>query len=83
MVDKLRKELEQTDPNYVNRLMTKGVIPDINCKLFGEFKIVLLLRSEVLLRVSSDISLRYFITFTFRRSFSLPLSKFLRHLLRN
>ena len=31
MIDKLSKELEQTDPYYVNRLMTKGVLTDINC----------------------------------------------------
>ena len=49
MVDKLSKELEQTDPYYVNRLMTKGVITDKNCKPFGELKIFLLLCSEVLL----------------------------------
>ena len=45
MIDKLSKELEQTDPYYVNRLMTKGVITDINCKPFGELKIVLILCS--------------------------------------
>ena len=83
MIDKLSKELEQTDPYYVNRLMTKGLITDINCKPFGELKMVLLLCSEVLLRVSSDISLRYFTTSFFRRSFSSPPSKFSRHSLRN
>ena len=83
MIDKLSKELEQTDPYYVNRLMTKGVITYINCKPFGELKTVLLLCSEVLLRVSSDSSLRYFTTSTFRRSFSSPRSKFTRHSLRN
>ena len=56
LIDKLSKELEQTDPYYVNRLMTQGVITNINCKPFGELKIVLLLCSEVLLCVSSDIS---------------------------
>ena len=65
MIDKLSKELEQSDPFYVNRLMTKGVITDINCKPFGELKIVLLLCSEALLRVSSDISLRYFTSLLF------------------
>ena len=83
MIDKLSKELEQIDPYYVNRLMTKGLITDINCKPFGELKMVLLLCSEVLLRVSSDISLRYFTTSFFRRSFSSPRSKFSRHSLRN
>ena len=38
MIDKLSKELEPTDPYYVNRLMTKGVITDIICKPFGELK---------------------------------------------
>ena len=60
MIDKFSKELEQTDPYYVNRLMTKGVIININCKPFGELKILLILCSEVPLRVSSDISLRFF-----------------------
>ena len=83
MIHKLSKELEQSDPYYVNRLMTKGVIPDIECKPFGELRIVLFFCSEVLLLVSSDISLRYFTTSTFRRSFSLPRSKFIRHSLRN
>ena len=83
MIDKLSKELKQTDPYYVNRLMTKGVITDINCKPSGELKVVLLLCNEVLLRVSSDISLRYFTMSTFRRSFSSPRSKFTRHSLRN
>ena len=78
MIDKLSKELEQTDPYYVNRLMTKGVITDINCNSFVELKIALLLCSEVLLRASSDISRRYFTTSTFRRSFSSPCSKFTR-----
>ena len=76
VIDKLSKELEQTDPYYVNGLMTKGVITDINCKPFGELKIVLLLCSEVLLRVSSDISIRYFTTSIFRRYFNSPRSKF-------
>ena len=83
VVDKLRKKLEQTDPYYVNRLMTKVAITDNNCKLFGELKLVLFLCSEALLRVSSDISLQYFTTSTFRRSFSSPRSLFTRDLLRN
>ena len=83
MIDKLSKELEQKDPYIVNRSMTKGVVTDINCKLFGEFKIVLVLCSEVLLSVSSDIFLRYFTTSTFRRHLSSPRSKFTRHSLRN
>ena len=83
MIDKLSKELEQIDPYYVNRLTKKGVITDFNCKPFGELKIVLLLCSEVFLRVSSDISRRYFSTSTFRRSFSSPRSKFTRHSLTN
>ena len=83
MIDKLIKELEPTDPYYVNRSMTKGVITNFICKPFGELKILLLLCSEVLLRVSSDNSLRYFTTSTFRRSFSSPRSKFTRYSLRN
>ena len=83
MIDKLSKELEQTDPYYVNRLMTKGMITNINCKPFGELKILLILCSEVPLHVSSDISLRFFTTSTFRRSFSSPRSNFTRHSLRN
>ena len=57
MIDKLSENLEQTDPYYVNRLMTKGVITDINCKPFGELKIILLLCSEIFLRVSCNNSL--------------------------
>ena len=83
MIDKLSKELEQTDPYYVNRLMTKGMITYINYKLFGKLKIVFLFCSEVLHRKSSDITLRYFTTSTFRRSFSSPRSKFTSHSLRN
>ena len=83
MVDKMSKELEQTDPYYVNRLMTKGKITDNNFKTFGELKIVLLLCSQVLLRVSSHSSLRYFTTSTFRRYFSSPRSKFTGQSLRN
>ena len=69
MIDNLSKDLEQTDSYYVNHFMTKGVIKDISCKHLGELKIVLLLCSEVLLRVSSDISLRSFTTSTCWRSF--------------
>ena len=83
VIDELSKELEQTDPYYVNRLMTKGVITDVKFELFGELKIVLLLCSEVLLCVSSDTSLRYFTTSTFRRALSSPRSKFTRHSPRN
>ena len=83
MIDKLSKELEQTDLYSVNRLMAKRVIRDNNCKIFEELKIVVLLCSEILLRVSSDISLRYFTTSTFRRSCSSPRSKFTRHSLKN
>ena len=64
VIDKLSKELEKTDPCCVNRLMTKGVITDINFKSFGELKIVLFLCSEILLRVSFDISLRCITTST-------------------
>ena len=83
VIDKPSKELEQTDLYSVNRLMAKRVIRDNNCKIFEELKIVVLLCSEILLRVSSDISLRYFTTSTFRRSCSSPRSKFTRHSLKN
>ena len=83
VIDKFSKELEQFDSYYINRLMTKGVITDNNCKRFGELKIVLLLSSEVFLRVRSDVSLRYFTTSTFQGSFSSPQSKFTRQSLRN
>ena len=69
VIDILSKELEQTDPYYDNPLMAKGVIKDINLnpKRFDELKILLLLCSEVFLRVIFDSSLRYFATSTFRR----------------
>ena len=83
MIDLLSKVLEQTDPYYVNRLMTKGVIKYISCKPLGELKIIRLLCREVPLLVSSDLPLQYFTTSTFRRSFSSPRSKFTRRSLRN
>ena len=70
MIDELSKELDQTDPYYVNRLLTKGVIRDISCKPLRELEKVLLLCSEISLRLSSDFSLQYFTTSTFRRSCS-------------
>ena len=48
MIDKLSTELKQTVPYYVNRLMTKGVMIDINCNPLVELKIILLLCSGVL-----------------------------------
>ena len=57
--------------------MTKRVIRDVICEPFGELKIVLLLSSETLLRVISDISYRFFTTSTFRRSCSSPRCKFI------
>ena len=54
----MSKELEQTDPYYNSHFISKGVIRDINCKPYGDLKIVLLLCTEDHLRVSSDISLR-------------------------
>ena len=83
MVDKLRNKLEQTDLYSVNRLMKKRVISDVIYKPFGELKVVILLCSEDLLRVSSDIALRYFNMSTFRRSCSSPRSLFIRYLLWN
>ena len=55
MIDKLSKEIKQTDPYYVNHLMTKGVIKEISCKPSDELKIVLLC-SEVLHHVIFNIS---------------------------
>ena len=43
MIDKLGKDLVQTDPYYVNRLMIKRVIRYISCKPLGELQIVILL----------------------------------------
>ena len=51
MIDNLSKKLEETDPYFVIHSMTKRMITDDNCKPFGELKIVLLLWSEVLLRI--------------------------------
>ena len=42
----LNKELEQTNPYYVNRLMTKGVIRDTSCKPLGDPKIVLFMKGN-------------------------------------
>ena len=42
-IDKLSKELKQTDPYYVNRSITKRVIKDISRKLLGELKTVSIL----------------------------------------
>ena len=78
VIDKLSKELEQIDPYYVNRLMTKGVITDINCKPFGELKIVLLLCSEVLLRVSVLI---FLVDILLRLLFEDPLARLVVSLL--
>ena len=38
MIDKLSTDLKQTIPYYVNRLMTKGVMIDINCNPLVELK---------------------------------------------
>ena len=61
-IDKLSTELKQTVPYYVNRLMTKGVIIDINCNLqlnffcAEEFFFVLVLKFifDILLRLLSE-----------------------------
>ena len=76
VIDELSKELEQTDPYYGNCLRRKGVIRVISCKPLGELKIILLLCSEVPLRVIFDIFLCYFNMSIFRRSCSSPQSKF-------
>ena len=53
VIDKLSTELKQTVPHYVNRLMTKGVMIDINCNPLVELKIILLLCRGILFCVSS------------------------------
>ena len=83
VIFKLSKELEQTDPYYINFLMTKGRIRDISCKPLRELKIVLLSSREVLLRVNSNIFLRCFTTSFFRKFVSSPRCKFTRHSLKN
>ena len=54
VLDKLSTELKQTVPFYVNRLMTKGVMTDINCNPLVELKMILLLCRGVFC-VSSEI----------------------------
>ena len=83
VIDKLSMELKQTVPYYVNRLMTKGVMIDINCNPLVELKIILLLCRGVLFCVSSEIYFRYLTTSSFRRSRSSPLNRFTKHSLRN
>ena len=65
MIDKLSTELKQTVPDYVYRLMTKGVMIDINCNPLVERKINLLLCRGVLFCVSSEIffSIFYYVFF--------------------
>ena len=85
VIDKLSKELEQTDLISIVilcQLFNRGVIKDISCKPFGELKIVLPLCSQTLHHVSFDTSLRYFTRSTFRRSCSSPRSKCTKHSLR-
>ena len=84
MIDKLSTELKQIVPYYDNRLMTKGVMIDINCNPLDELKIIHLLCRGVLFScVKSEISFRYFTTSSFRRSRSSPLNRFTEHSLRN
>ena len=45
MIDKLSTEIKQTVLCYVNRVMTKGMMIDINCIPLVELKIILLLCS--------------------------------------
>ena len=54
VIDKLSTELKQTVPYYINRLMTKGVMIDINCNPLVELKLFLLLCRGVLFCVSSE-----------------------------
>ena len=83
MIDKLSTELKQTVPYYVNRLMTKGVMIDINCNPLVEVKLILLLCRRVLFWVSSEMSSRYFTTSSFQRSGSSTLNRFTKFSLRN
>ena len=83
MIDKLSTELKQTVPYYVNCLMTKGVMKDINCNPLVEFKIILPLCRGALSCVSSEIFFQYFSASSFRRSRSSPLNRFTKHSLRN
>ena len=55
MIAKLSTKLKQIVPYYVNRLMTKGLMIDINCNPLVELKIILLLCRGVLFCVSSEI----------------------------
>ena len=83
MIDKLSTEWKQTVPYYVNHLMTKVVLMDINCNPFVELESILLLCRGVLFCISSEISFRYFSTSSFRRSRSSPLNRFTKYSLRN
>ena len=53
--DKVSMELKQTVPYYVNQLMTKRVMIDINCNHLVELKIIIILCRGVLICVSSEI----------------------------
>ena len=58
VIDKLSTELKQTVPYYVNRLMAKRVMIDINCNPLVELKMILLLCRGILFCVSSEFSFR-------------------------
>ena len=60
MIDKLSTELKQTVSYYINLLMTKRVMIDINCNSLVELKIVLLLCRGVLFCVGSEFFLLIF-----------------------
>ena len=80
---KLSTEWKQTVPYYVNHLMTKVVIIEINCNPLVELESILLLCRGVLFCISSEISFRYFSTSSFRRSRCSPLNRFTKYSLRN
>ena len=77
LINWVRNE-NQTVPYYVNHLMTKVVIIDINCNPLVELESILLVCRGVLFCISSEISFRYF-----SRSRSSPLNRFTKHSLRN
>ena len=76
-------ELKQTVPYYVNLLLTKVLMIDINSNLLVEFKTIPLLCIGVLFCVSSEMSFQFFTTSSLRRSRSSRLNRSTEHSLRN
>ena len=83
MIDKLSTQLKLIAPYYVNPLMTKGVMIDINYNALVELKISLLLCRGVLFCISSENFFQFFTTSFFRKSQSSPLNRFIKYSLRN